>query len=75
MGYGDGKIRIYYTKDGALKIEINANNMGVDGYDERPITNLRWKTQNVGFPTLVSISSDGYVKFWHVNSGRCLYSH
>ena len=40
VGYGDGKIRIYYTGDGDLKIEINANNMGMDGYDERPITNL-----------------------------------
>lgn len=44
VGYGDGKIRIYFTGDGELKIEINANNMGMDGYDERPITNLRWKS-------------------------------
>jgi WD40 repeat protein len=72
-GCGDGKIRIFHTDDGHLKCEINANGFGVGGFDERPITNLRWKTENVGFPTLVSASSDGFVKYWHINSGRCLY--
>lgn len=62
-----------------MSFEINANSStgGEFTSAERPVTNVRWRHQDVGSKTLsilVSVSSDGYLKYWHVSSGKCLYS-
>jgi WD40 repeat protein len=60
-----------------MSFEINANSPGGENASaEKPITNMRWRPQDSSktLSILVTISSDGFLKYWHVSSGKCLWS-
>ena len=77
-GYGEGSVRVYDAKDGKCAHTL-ANNINLEGKTEdMPITDIRWrptsstnKTSNI----LVSASADGWLRHWHVPSGKCFHSY
>lgn len=71
-GCGDGCVRVYSSKNGALLYELENPD---SKYGSLPITAVRFrpttamsKTKNV----LLVGSADGSVSHWHITSGKCL---
>ncbi|CDW81377.1 wd repeat protein [Stylonychia lemnae] len=77
LGCGDGTIKIYNAFTSKLMYQMGSNHNHGDGM---PITSIRWrpnsssesgaKSSNV----IVSITSDGLIQHWAVNSSKCLHS-
>lgn len=76
-GFGDGAIRVYNTQTAKCAFTLCSITNQAGQSDDMPVTAIRWrpmisalKTQNV----LVAAQADGYLKYWHATSGRCLHS-
>lgn len=77
-GYGDGAVRVYDSKQGkcAFTLCFTINSEGKS--DDMPITDLRWRPNNNCMKSsnvLVSSSADGWLRHWHVPSGKCFHSY
>jgi COMPASS component SWD3 len=75
-GFGDGAIRIYNPQTTKCAYTLCSKLDLFGQSDDMPVTSLRWRPISANLKTtnvLVTSTADGFLKHWHVTSGRCLY--